>query len=87
MEDQFWTQLAYNLVTEIALEQLRVEFITRRTLRIAVDYMYRLHRLWDIAVKRQTAGWVELGLAEVGRQGSSLARRLARLVRPVTPST
>ena len=43
MEDQFWTQLADNLVTEIALEQLRVEFIRRRTLRIAVDY--RLHRL------------------------------------------
>jgi hypothetical protein len=38
MEDQFWAQLADNLETEIALAQLRTEFVRRRTLRTAVGY-------------------------------------------------
>ena len=65
MEDQFWTQLADNLVTEIALEQLRVESIRRRTLRIAVGY--RLHQLWDIAVDiRRIAEFLEADTQQVG---------------------
>ena len=51
MEDQFWTQLANNLVIEIALEKRRVEFIRKRTLRTTVGY--RLHWLWDIAIAIQ----------------------------------